>query len=81
MICISISLFFTSPQPLPQELILIHINAVPFILLMINSPPSPLYFVKRGVHMIWILIYSRTFPSWNTRYSITEKKRTKDLLK
>jgi hypothetical protein len=40
--------------------------------------PSPLYFVKRGVPMIWILIYSRTFPSWNMRYSITRQK-TKSL--
>jgi hypothetical protein len=38
------------------------------------SPPSPLYFVKRGVPIIWILIYSRTFQSWNTRYCITGKE-------
>jgi hypothetical protein len=69
-----ILLFFLNPIPLLKELIFIHIFTVPYILLMINSPPSPLYYVKRGVHRIWILIYSITFPSWNTRYSITEKK-------
>ena len=69
----------THPRPLSaSQLHFIHIFSVPYILLMINSPPSPLYFVKRGVHVIkfqkwWLRFYHLglgVFPSWNNSVKV-----------